>query len=340
MIRMGSSHSTEPPADDLAGAPSAEPDQRSAEPISSPGGAVPSLSDAPDLPTLVAFINAQHGTTFRLSERILGGKANVMGVYNSSGDRFVIKWSPGAQDLGRSPEMVQLVDRLRSRWYPAPRFVAMGLHPGGHYVVQTALPGAPVERVSASLVSQLIALNDIQRGLAPETAEPWPACVAGDVLDGGNGYCLLEPMRQHSPTTAQLLDLVQALVARHRDVTTPIADVVHFDFQQTNLLGLSGKISGVVDWDGVRTGDRAFDLTTLLFYAYAHESARDALWSRVTSITDPAAVGVYLAHLIHRQVDWSIRHREPSTIEYWLERARLVLQDIPHRTGCSIPPWP
>jgi aminoglycoside phosphotransferase len=302
------------------------------------------------MPTLVAFINAQHGTTFRLTERILHGKPNVAGVYNASGARFIVKWSPGVHDLERLGEAVRLVDRLRSRWYPVPRYVARGLHPGGRYVVQTALPGAPVARLSAPQVEQLVALNEIQRGLATPpaasppaaspTARPWPSPVVDDVLDGGNGYCLFEPMRQHSPTTAQLLDLVQALVAQHRSVTTPTTDVVHFDFQQNNMLGLSGKISGVVDWEGAQAGDRAFDLATLLFYAYAQESARDALWSRVTSITDPAAVGVYLAHLIHRQVDWSIRHDEPSMIEYWLERARLILQDIPRRAGCTVPPWP
>ena len=31
---------------------------------------------------------------------------------------------------------------------------------------------------------------------------------------------------------------------------------------------------------------------------------------------------------------------EPSMIEYWLERARLVLQEIPHRTDCAVPDWP
>ncbi len=292
------------------------------------------------MPSLVAFVNAQHGTTFRLTERILHGKPNVAGVYNASGARFIVKWSPGVQDLDGVAEAVRLVDRLRSRWYPVPRYVVRGLHPGGRYVVQTALPGAPVMRLSASQVEQLVALNEIQRDLATPSSEAWPAGVVRDVLDGGNGYCLLEPMRQHSPTTAQLLDLVQALVARHRDVTTPTSDVVHFDFQQTNLLGLSGKISGVVDWDGVRPGDRAFDLATLLFYAYAQEPARDALWSHATDITDPAAVAVYLAHLIHRQVDWSIRHGEPQSTEYWLERARLVVPDIPLRTGCTVPAWP
>jgi hypothetical protein len=71
MTRMGSSRGAEPPAADLPG---------------TPGG-------APDMPTLVAFINAQHGTTYRLTERILHGKPNVAGVYNASGARFIIKWA-------------------------------------------------------------------------------------------------------------------------------------------------------------------------------------------------------------------------------------------------------
>ena len=72
------------------------------------------------------------------------------------------------------------------------------------------------------------------------------------MLAGGDGYCLLDAMRQHAPATARLLDVVQALAAQHRGVSTPTADVVHFDFQANNMLGLSGKISGVVDWDGAR----------------------------------------------------------------------------------------
>jgi hypothetical protein len=56
-------------------------------------------------------------------------------------------------------------------------------------------------------------------------------------------------------------------------------------------------------------------------------------------MTDPAAAAVYLAHLIHRQVEWSIRYSPPATVEHWLGRARLVLQEMPARTGCAVPPW-
>ena len=322
---MGSPRSTEPPADDPAGA-------------------------APNMATLVAFVNARHGTTFRLTERILHGHRNVAGVYNAAGARFIVKWSPGAEELERLAETVRLVDRLRSRWYPVPRYVARGVHAGGRYVVQTALPGAPVARLSAAQVDQIVGLNEIQRdlatppGAAPPDASPpgnpWPARVADDVLDGGDGYCLLEPMRRQAPTTARLLEVVQALAAEHRNVRTPTADVVHCDFQQSNMLGLSGKISGVVDWEGALAGDRAFDLVTVLFYAYDQDAVRETLWRRVAELTDPAAIVLYLAHLIHRQVDWSIRRHPPATIEQWLERARLVLREIPRRTGCSVPAWP
>lgn len=318
MTRMESSSSTEPPADDLSGA----------------------TGDAPDMASLVAFINAQHGTTFRLTDRILHGKRNVAGLYTAGGERFIVKWSPGTHGLDRLRGATRLVDRLRSRWYPAPRYTAMGLHAGGWYAVLTGLPGAPITRFSPAQVRQIVELNDVQRNQASASATPWPGQIVDDVLQGGAGYCLHDPMRGHSQATARLLGLVQDLVAQHRDVTTATTDVVHFDFQQNNILGLSGKISGVVDWDGIQAGDRAFDLATVLFYAHEQEAVGETLWARATSITDPAAVAIYLAHLIHRQVDWSIRFSDPAVIERSLERARRIWQEIPGRTGCAVPAWP
>jgi hypothetical protein len=41
-----------------------------------------------------------------------------------------------------------------------------------------------------------------------------------------------------------------------------------------------------------------------------------------------AALRVYLAHLILRQVERSIRHHDQPTIGYWLARAGQVLRDL------------
>jgi hypothetical protein len=302
--------------------------------MGSPDGAVP------DLPAIVAFINAQHGTTFRISERYLGGEQGASALTNAESVRFILKWTPGAQDFGRLPEILKLVGRLRNRWYPVPRYVIRGLHPAGRYVIQAALPGAPVKRLTPAQVEQILALNERQRDLAPADAPPWPAVLVEVALNGGNGYCLLDPMRQHGPDTARLLDLVQELAARHQHVAAPTTDVVHFDLNPTNILAQPDRITGVVDWDGARTGDRAFDLATLLFYVYDQEAPREALWQRLAAIAEPGAIVLYVAHLIHRQADWSLRHHDAATVAFWLERARLVLADLPARTGLAVPAWP
>jgi hypothetical protein len=316
---------------------------RTIVPMGSPDNPEPlpdERGSVPDLPTLVAFINAQHGTTFRITDRYLGGEQGAVGLADAGSIRFVLKWSPGLQDLGRLPEIIRIVARLRSRWYPVPRYVVRGLHPAGRYVIQAALPGAPPKRLTPSLVEQLIALNDRQQGQALAPDETWPAPVVRDVLQGGDGYCLLDPMRRHSPTTERLLGLVQGLVGRYQDVATPTADVVHCDFQPSNILAMPDRISGVVDWDRACAGDRAFDLASLLFYTYDQEPAREALWRRLADIADPRATVVYLAHLIHRQVEWSIRRHPPETVDRWLERTRDVVQELPAQTGLEIPPWP
>ena len=47
------------------------------------------------------------------------------------------------------------MDRLRGKWYPAPRYVARGLHPEGCYSIQSMLPGAPIRRLTPAQVEQL-----------------------------------------------------------------------------------------------------------------------------------------------------------------------------------------
>jgi hypothetical protein len=53
--------------------------------------------------------------------------------------------------------------------------------------------------------------------------------------------------------------------------------------------------------------DRAFDLATLLFYLYDHSDAGDLLRARLLDLTGPRPACAYLAHMLLRQVDWSLR---------------------------------
>ena len=108
--------------------------------------------------------------------------------------------------------------------------------------------------------------------------------------------------------------------------------MVHFDFQGSNILTVGDAVGGVVDWEGCCAGDRAFDLATLWFYAGAgSEAAADQLerlWRLLVARTGPRLLGVYLAHLVLRQVDWSIRFHDRAVVARWLARADEVLRRL------------
>jgi thiamine kinase-like enzyme len=79
---------------------------------------------------------------------------------------------------------------------------------------------------------------------------------------------------------------------------------------------------GVVDWEGVRAGDRLFDLATLLFYTYQIPAVQDWLWKLALARGRPGVLGVYLAHMIVRQIDFSIRHHGTAAVDHWLTYAQ------------------
>jgi aminoglycoside phosphotransferase (APT) family kinase protein len=111
--------------------------------------------------------------------------------------------------------------------------------------------------------------------------------------------------------------------------SAPSADVVHFDFSFANVLTDGERITGVIDWNVPWPGDRAFDVATLLFYAYERPDLRSWLWEQLLGRTSPEWAVVYLAHMVLRQVEWSVRHYPGSTVEqHYLAVGRAVLNDL------------
>jgi hypothetical protein len=99
-----------------------------------------------------------------------------------------------------------------------------------------------------------------------------------------------------------------------------------------NLLSDGTAITGVIDINPpVLAGDRAFDLATLLFYLYDHHDIRDLLRARLLELAGPPAACAYLAHMVLRQVDWSLRfHPAAAATQRHLHLARLAAADIDH----------
>lgn len=112
----------------------------------------------------------------------------------------------------------------------------------------------------------------------------------------------------------------------HIEPTTD--DIVHLDFTPANVLLDEGRISGVIDWYGECAGDRAFDLVTLLFYAVEQPELRTLLLPEVLARTSEGALRLYLAHLIVRQLDWSIRFHAPEVAAYWLQHTQMLAGEL------------
>jgi hypothetical protein len=179
--------------------------------------------------------------------------------------------------------------------------------------------------LTPEVVPRLLELNSMQRGLSMPGRRDWPRRIVDTVLFGGDGYCLLVPLQTYSSETVELLAMLQSIVRRYGDDIFETNDLVHFDFNPTNILADQGTISGVIDWQEPCSGDSTFDLATLMFYAWGVPLVRDLLWRHLLQRIEPGVLGVYLAHVILRQVDWSIRHHGESEIRYFLACAREML---------------
>jgi len=59
------------------------------------------------------------------------------------------------------------------------------------------------------------------------------------------------------------------------------------------------------------------------------------LWQHLLERSSLKLLSVYMANLILRQVDWSLRFYDLGTIERYLSRGRTILQDIAQRTQTS-----
>src|ERR1035438_419739 len=71
---------------------------------------------------------------------------------------------------------------------------------------------------------------------------------------------------------------------------------VHFDFTLANLLTDGTAVTGVIDVNPpLLTGDRAFDLATLLYYLYDHDDTRHVLGTRLLDLSSWQVARAYLA---------------------------------------------
>lgn len=267
-----------------------------------------------------------------------GESGNAFLATDRSGEKSVVKVLPtaGASAGSQLRDLDVTVRRLRERGYPAPRLLGSGHADGMMFWAQEVLPGTPLDSRAgnadvsalARLLPCLLQVNDAQAGLGIGALQ------LGDLVRttlavGGDGYCLHTTL-ERAPGTGDLLTLLRNVGDRHGGDIPDRGDYVHYDFSPANLLSDRASLTGVIDLNPpVVSGDRAFDLATLLFYCYDCDALRDALRSRLLELAAPGVAATYVAHIVLRQVEWSLRHYPgaPGTQRH-LRLSRLAVDDL------------
>jgi Ser/Thr protein kinase RdoA (MazF antagonist) len=245
---------------------------------------------------------------------------------DDEGIEYILKWGEGSEF--RVQQSVELARRLRTVGYPAPDFIVSSSGRGLRYLVHRILPGTPGAALTPALANRLVELNRMQEDAASEFAEGWPARIVESIEKGFPDWCLHDSLATHSRETAAILAEMKGSLAMVAGARWRTTDAVHFDFHTGNILVEHGEVSGVIDWNGCCAGDRAFDLTTLAFYALEDSGVATWLLDRAREASGPPAVAIYLSHMIVRQLDWSIRHHDQPTVTRYVDISRSALRVI------------
>ena len=274
----------------------------------------------------VAAVRATAGVELSVEGPCPGGQVGAAYVRWSDGHRSVLTWQPGHTLQEVRSRQLATAEPLRVLGYPAPRTELAVEVPtsGGRravVLVQELLPGASPARLDATLLSQALALNDLQAGALVD--HPQVPGVRLYLREDGPSFCLHEPMRRHSRRSAALEEWVRGVGQDLPDDVLAGDDAMHLDFQVANLLADAGRITGVVDWDGAGRGDRRLDLVTLRFGAWPGLADSDVV-RRLDDHLDSIPAQVLQpawAHMTLRMVDWAIRHFPPGHAERWMDLA-------------------
>jgi hypothetical protein len=265
----------------------------------------------------VEEINARHGTSLSPLHRYEGGEVGAIRLVDRAGQHFVLKFQPA----GLAPATTEA---LRPLGYPVPRYILEG--PGYH--VQEELPGRPAGDwgiADPEVMASLIELNELQAGQAVDDDSSWPETILESVSAGFSEFCVVETLEGHSDASRELLRLCRRAVERHSPGLAPSRDVAHMDFTLANVL-VDGGVTGVIDWGGTRTGDRLFDLATLLYYARGEAAELERY---VVARIGQEGLAVYLAHMAVRQSDWSLRHHDLEAGDGAVDYALTFARDFP-----------
>jgi thiamine kinase-like enzyme len=278
----------------------------------------------------VSKLSAAHGKHYTLVGPLAGGETGATAIVDPSGRQLVLKWEADPVRQTQRLEGIRLAERLRTEaGWPVPRQRSIA-HDGLLLVTQEFMTGGVVTDLTHEFVDDVFELHERRLGLArPGDSSDFASDLIETLTDGGNGYCLHEPLRGFDHRTKRIVERIEEIGRSLRPEDLGGRDVVHWDLHPGNLLQAGGGLVAVVDLDFACVGDAAFDLATLAVASLEIRvdpgvSAR--LFEPVDALPE-ARRSAYLAHLLLRILDWPIRKGRNDDVEFWLAQANRLMPE-------------
>jgi aminoglycoside phosphotransferase (APT) family kinase protein len=262
----------------------------------------------------------------------LAGEHGAVEATVAGRGRYVVKWTWHPQSWPH--EVGEVTARLRSLRYPAPRVIAADRLDGIAFYVQEKLPGAASDELDCDQLEQIVDLVELHAGAAdglssPRTTLPWAEQIHRDLADPAHWTPRKRALAAHSPRAADLLHGIEHRAGRLDLSRVPQDDVVHGDYGLGNMLFHAGGLSGVIDWDGWRPGDRRADLVTLWFaLRIGTDQTRTSteLRRHLRRVMEPELLWAYAAHNVLRTLGWFAFRHGGFPAPTWLAASELLLR--------------
>lgn len=281
---------------------------------------------------MIMCINERHQTTFTLQKRFQAGwDRGAYGMANEKGEQFVLKSYPYQPYMLRRLELARIItNHLSTKSALIPLTILIDIFPNTTIVwVISMLPGIPTTQLSEHHLEYLLALNELQAEQAPSQEKNWTNYIRNVVFCGEAGWS--DMLRCHSSASHGLLVRLERLVAGTYDCCQKTCDIVHGDFNYSNILVDGEQLSGIVDWDAAGCGDRLIDLVYLLAEAHTYEnvSVYYPLRTYILAHITRECLFIYIAYKLLIQISWSIIQAcHPNDIALEIAKAHTLLDDL------------
>ena len=158
---------------------------------------------------------------------------------------------------------IALVETLRSRGYPAPRYFDAGELDGVVYSVQERVAGAIPDVLREPHARRLVELTSMHADVA-DADTVWASAVVEGLRTGTEKVWVDHVvLRGADERVVTILDEVVEVGARTDVDMFRTTDVVHGDFHHRNFLAVGDEVTAVFDWETAAVGDARADLAKL-----------------------------------------------------------------------------